>query len=377
MSVFESFGLRKVINASGKMTALGASAVSNEVAEALKKASQDYVDIDEMMEFAGKVIAEYTGAEDGCPTCGAAAGIAISVASVITGNNLTLIERMPDSEGLKNEIIIQKGHQVHFGANIGQMIRIGGGKLVEVGSANKVEADHIEQAITDKTAALFYVKSHHTVQKGMQPIQTMMEIANKHKIPFIIDAAAEEDFEKYIEMGADIVIYSGGKALEGPTSGFICGKKEWMEVCRKQYKGIGRPMKIGKEGVAGLITALKQYPFKEENAEEQIERMNKLCKSLEEVKGLKCSIKQDEAGRAIYRAQIEVDSLQTGVTAEQLLHRLETGNPAIYLRHHYVNIGVLAVDPRPLLKGQEEIIAQTIKNILNEECSLHEAKSHI
>ncbi|WP_026581376.1 DgaE family pyridoxal phosphate-dependent ammonia lyase [Bacillus sp. J33] len=367
MSVFESFGLRKVINASGKMTALGASAVSDEVAAALQKASQDYVDIDEMMEFAGQVIAEYTGAEDGCPTCGAAAGIAISVSSVITGKNLTLIERMPESEGLKNEIILQKGQQIHFGANIGQMIRLGGGKVVEVGSANKVEADHIQQAITEKTAALFYVKSHHAVQKGMQPIETMLEIANNHNIPFIIDAAAEEDFKKYIKMGADIVIYSGGKALEGPTSGLICGKKEWMEACRMQYKGIGRPMKIGKEGVAGLIAALKQYPFKKDNAEDQIARMKKLCQSLENVEGLTCSIKQDEAGRAIYRAQIEVDSDKAGMTAEQLLNRLETGNPAIYLRHHYVNIGILAVDPRPLLKGQEEIIANTIKSILKEE----------
>ncbi|GLB60151.1 DgaE family pyridoxal phosphate-dependent ammonia lyase [Cytobacillus sp. NCCP-133] len=367
MSVFESFGLRKVINASGKMTALGASAVSDEVAEALKQASQDYVDIDEMMEFAGKVIAEYTGSEDGCPTCGAAAGIAISVASVITGKNLTLIERIPDSEGLRNEIIIQKGQQIHFGASIGQMIRIGGGSAVEVGSANKVEADHIRQAITEKTAALLYVKSHHAVQKGMQPIETMMEIAKANNIPFIIDAAAEEDFKKYIKMGADIVIYSGGKALEGPTSGLICGKKDLMEACRMQYKGIGRPMKIGKEGVAGLIAALRQYPYKEDNPDDQIARMTKLCESLKTVNGLTCSIKQDEAGRAIYRAQIEVDTDKAGLTAEQLLHRLEIGNPAIYLRHHYVNIGILAVDPRPLLKGQEEVIANTIKSILNEE----------
>ncbi|MFC0272616.1 DgaE family pyridoxal phosphate-dependent ammonia lyase [Metabacillus herbersteinensis] len=366
MSIFESFGLRKVINASGKMTALGASAVSNEVAEALKQASQDYVDIEEMMEYSGKAIAEYTGAEDGCPTCGAAAGIAISTAAIITGKNLTLIERMPDSEGLRNEIIIQKGHQVHFGANIGQMVRIGGGKVIEVGSANKVEADHIEQAITDKTAALLYVKSHHAVQKGMQTIETMMNIAQKHNIPFIIDAAAEEDFKMYIKIGADIVIYSGGKALEGPTSGFICGKKELMEACRKQYKGIGRPMKVGKEGVAGLLTALKQYASLEDNAEDQIERMTQLNQSLEEVEGLTCSIKQDEAGRAIYRAQIEVNADKTGMSAQELLNRLETGNPAIFLRHHYVNIGILSVDPRPLLKGQEAIIANTIKSILRE-----------
>lgn len=366
MSIYESFGLRKVINASGKMTALGASAVSDAVAEAVRKATQDYVEIDELIEYAGTVIAEHTGAEDGSPTSCAAAGIAISTAAVITGKNISLIERMPNSEGLKNEIIIQKGHQIHFGGSIEQMIRLGGGKVVEVGNANKADPEHIEQAITDKTAAIFYVKSHHAVQKGMVSVEKMIEIAHKFGIPFIIDAAAEEDFKKYIKMGADIAVYSGGKALEGLTSGFICGKKELMEACRKQYKGVGRAMKVGKEGIAGLIVALNQYPFREDNAEEQIERMTNLCNSLNEVGGLTCTIKQDEAGRAIYRAQIKVNAEKAGLNAETLLHKLESGNPAIYLRHHYVNIGILSVDPRPLLEGQEQIIAEEIKRILAE-----------
>lgn len=367
MGIFKEMGLHEVINASGKMTALGASAVNEKIGQALKDASQDYVDIDELMQYTGKVIAESTGAEDGCPTCGASAGIAISTAAVIAGKNLSLIERIPETDGLRNEIIIQKGHLVNFGASIGQMIRIGGGKVVEVGQANKVEKDHIEEAVTEKTAAIIYIKSHHAVQKGMQSMEVMMEIAQRHGVPFIIDAAAEEDFRKYIKLGADMVIYSGGKALEGPTSGLICGKKELMEACRKQYKGVGRPMKIGKEGMAGLITALKQYPFKTDNVEQQIERMTNLCKKLEMVEGLTCSIKQDEAGREIYRAQIHVDENVVDYSAEELLHLLESGNPAIYLRHHYVNIGVLSVDPRPLLIGQEDIIADEIIKIIAKE----------
>lgn len=366
MSVFKRLGLKQVINASGKMTALGASAVSEEVAQTLKEASQDYVDIDEIKELTGTVIAEVTGAEDGCPTSGAAAGIAISTAAVIAGKNLTHIEKLPNSDGLKNQVIVQKGQQIHFGASIAQMISLGGGKVVEVGQANKVEAQHIEEAINEQTAALMYIKSHHAIQKGMQSIETMIEIAKKYQIPFIIDAAAEEDFKLYIAMGADIVIYSGGKALEGPTSGFICGKKELMEACRKQYKGIGRPMKIGKEGMAGLIVALKQYADKATDVEGQLSRMKKLCNDLNGVSGLTCSVKQDEAGRDIYRANIEVDSKEVGMDAADLLHALESGNPAIFLRHHYVNIGILSVDPRPLLKGQEEIIAETIKRVLTQ-----------
>lgn len=364
MSVFKRLGLKQVINASGKMTALGGSAVSEEVAQTLKEASQDYVNMDEIMELTGKVIAEVTGAADGCPTTGAAAGIAISTAAVIAGKNLAHIEKIPNTDGLKNQVIVQKGQQIHFGASIAQMISLGGGKVVEVGQANKVEAEHIEGAINEYTAALMYIKSHHAIQKGMQSIETMVEIAKKHQIPFIIDAAAEEDFKKYIAKGADIVIYSGGKALEGPTSGFICGKQELMEACREQYKGIGRPMKIGKEGMAGLMVALKQYADKDVDVKGQLSKMNKLCEDLNGVPGLTCAIKQDEAGREIYRANIEVDSEKAGMAAEDLLRTLESGNPAIFLRDHYVNVGILSVDPRPLLKGQEEVIAETIKQIL-------------
>ncbi|WP_110929135.1 DgaE family pyridoxal phosphate-dependent ammonia lyase [Bacillus massiliglaciei] len=364
-SIFETFGLKKIINASGKMTALGASAVTDNIADAIRDAAQGYVDMDELIEYAGTIIAHHTGAEDGCPTVGAAAGIAISTAAIIAGKNLNLIERIPNSDGLQNEIIIQKGHNVHFGGSIDQMIRLGGGVVVEAGNANKVEMEHIEGAITEKTAGLIYIKSHHAVQKGMQSIETMLGIAKKHGIPLIIDGAAENDFRKYAAIGADIVIYSGGKALEGPTSGFICGKKEYMEACRKQYKGIGRAMKVGKESISGLIVALNEYPFKDAGVDKQISSMTKLCETLNQINGLSCTIQQDEAGRPIYRAQIEV-MREAGITAEQLLHQLENGNPAIYLRHHYVNVGILSVDPRPLLDGQEDSIAREIISIIKE-----------
>ncbi|MVP00217.1 DgaE family pyridoxal phosphate-dependent ammonia lyase [Paenibacillus lutrae] len=364
MSIFEQYGCRQVINASGKMTALGASAVHEDVAAAVAEAAKDYVDISELMVQAGKVIAEVTGAEDGCPTTGAAGGIAISVAAVIAGKSLSLIERIPLTDGLRNEIIIQKGHSVHFGASIPQMIAIGGGKVIEVGQANHVEKDHIAEAVTDRTAALLYVKSHHAVQKGMQSIETMAAIAKEKGIPLIVDAAAEEDFRKYVAMGVEIVVYSGGKALEGPTSGFICGRADLMEACRAQYKGVGRPMKIGKEGIVGLLTALRRYDNRPDESEQQRERMEWLIAELQSVPGVRGAILQDEAGRAIYRAQLTIDPKAAGKTAYELIKELEAGNPAVYTRNHYANLGMISIDPRPLLVGQEKIIAERIKAIL-------------
>lgn len=365
MSIYQKFGVRKVINGSGKMTILGASAVQPKIAEALGEAAMDYVILEELMEAAGKRIAIATGAEDGCPTAGAAPGLAIAVAAVLSGTDLTKIERLPNSDGLKNEVILQKGHSVNFGASIAQMITLGGGKVIEVGQANHVEKCHIEQAITDKTAALFYIKSHHAVQKGMQSIESMVSIAKKYHLPFIIDAAAEDDLRKYVATGADIVIYSGGKALGGPTSGFICGRADLMKACRTQYKGIGRAMKVGKEGIIGLLTALELYEQQEDDSQSQIKRMTWLIEQFDDVPGVQGEIVQDEAGRAIYRAQLTLDTKVIGKDAYTVIKNLEAGNPAIYTRNYYANLGIISIDPRPLLTGQEEIIATRIKEIIS------------
>lgn len=367
MNIYKEMDLKEVINANGKMTILGASVVSDEVAHAMQSGLQNFVVIEDLMQYAGKVIAGKTGAEAGCPTCGAASGMAIAVAAAITGENLSLIERMPNSQGLANEIIIQKGQVVNFGGNLAQMLRLGGGVPVEVGCANKVEAAHIEGAINERTAALFYVKSHHAVQKGMQSIAVMAEIAHRYGLPLIIDAAAEEDLQKYTEMDADMVIYSGGKALSGPTSGFICGTKSYISACHKQYKGIGRAMKVSKEAMVGLITALEQYaPDENVAADRQKREMELVCSALSEVDGLSCRIAQDEAGREIYRAEIHIDASKTGLTASELSAKLKSGNPAIYLREYYVNQGVLSVDPRPLFEGQSQRIVSQIKAYLTE-----------
>lgn len=367
MSIIEDLGLKHVINGSGKMTSIGVSTASQAVAEAVKVGTQNFVEIEKMIIAVGRVIAQETGAEDGCPTCSASAGIAIAVASTIAGENLTLIERMPNSEGLRNEIVIQKGHVINFGGNEAQMIRLGGGKVVEVGASNVVEYEHIEEAINEKTAALMFVKSHHVLQEEGQSLETMLDIAHKHHLPLILDAAAEEDLKKYVALGTDIVLYSGAKAIEGPSSGFMAGKAKYMAAARKEYKGIGRAMKIGKETMTGLVVALREYHNKSHDPEKQIKSMTRVCDLLNKVHGLSCSIKKDDAGREIYRAQIKVNPEITGITAKQINAKLNNSNPAIYLRPHFVDQGILSIDSRTLKSGQEEIIIDTIKLIIQGE----------
>lgn len=366
MNLYESLGLDKVINGSGKMTALGGSIVAPAVGDTLKDAAMNYVVIDQLIDRVGKVIAQYTGAADACVTSSASAGIAIAVAACIVKDHLSGIEALPWSEGFNNEIILQKGHAIHYGASVEQMIRLGGGVPKVVGHSNKVEAAHIEEAINEKTAALFYVKSHHAVQKGMVSLEEMIRIAKAHGIPLIVDGAAEEDLKRYIALGADLVIYSGAKAIEGPTSGFITGRGDLIGYCKLQYKGIGRAMKVGKENMMGLLKALEIYSQRDHQQESQVnrEKMLWLVEEINQIEGLKATLVQDEAGRAIYRAQIQVEGDAAGQKTKEIIRRLENGNPRIYTRNHYANIGLINIDPRPLLEGEEKILLEVLRGIM-------------
>lgn len=367
MTVYEEIELPRIINASGRMTALGVSTLSPKVAEAAVAGGQSYVVIDDLMNKAGEIISRYTGGEDSCPTSCASAAIALSVAGLISKGKKSLLERLPDSNGLPNEIVIQKGHVIRFGAPITTIFRIGGGVAVEAGTATDVSEEDVEESITEKTVALFYVKSHHTVQKGMLSLEQMIEIAHRNHLPLVVDAAAEEDFQKYIKMGADLVCYSGAKALEATTSGFVTGKRELISDIKKQYQGIGRTMKIGKEGIMGLLAALEQYYSKDRAAEA---RENKkiaeyICKELEKNPKLKVNLVKDEAGREIYRARVFIDPEKTGMTAEEVNQKLEAGNPSIHCRPVLLRQGSLEFDPRPLVDGDKELIVKKMNRILN------------
>ncbi len=279
---------------------------------------------------------------------------------------MSYIEKLPFSEGLNNEIIIQKGHAINFGAPITQMIRLGGGVPIEVGQSNKVVKEHIEEAITEKTGALLYVKSHHAVQKGMVSIKDMIDIAHRYKLPLIVDGAAEEDLRKYIKVGADLVIYSGGKAIEGPTSGFIAGKKQFISYCKKQYKGIGRAMKIGKENIMGLLKAIELYSNKDKISmiRKQKELVQWMANEIDKIDGLTASVTKDEAGREIYRVSVKVDGALKHIDATRIISELENGFPAIYTRNHYANIGIINIDPRPMIDGDQEYIVGRLKEIM-------------
>ena len=366
MTVYEEIGLPRVINASGRVTVLGVSTISDKVAKAAVAGGQSYVVVEDLLDKAGEIISRYTGGEDSCPTVCASAAIALSVAGMISKGKKTIMDRLPDSTGLANEIILQKGHVINFNAPIETMLRLGGGVPVEAGCATEVVVEDVEELINEKTVALLYVKSHHCVQKGMLDLPTMIDIAHRHNLPLMVDAAAEEDFRKYIAMGADLVCYSGAKALEATTSGFVTGKKELISYIKKQYHGVGRAMKVGKEAIMGLLAALEQYENKDKQAEvaKNVKIVDWLVDEINQIPNLKAQKIQDEAGRAIFRARVFVDPEKAGMTATELEGKLKAGTPTIRCRTEFMSLGSLDFDPRPLVEGDKELIVAKLKEIM-------------
>lgn len=355
------------MNASGRVTVLGVSTFSDRVAEAAKEAGQSYVVVEDLMTRAGELISKHTGAEASCPTSCASAAIALTVAALVTKGRYTDMMRLPDSSGLANQIVLQKGHSINYGAPMATMIRLGGGVPVEVGQANEVHPEDIEEAICDKTAALLYVKSHHSVQKGMVSIETMCDIAHAHGLPFMMDCAAEEDFRKYIALGADVVTYSGAKALEATTSGFVTGRAEIIRNVQRQYAGIGRAMKVGKEQIVGLLEAMDQYEQRDHEAAlaANVAKVDWLVDAVNSISGLKAEKIQDEAGRAIYRCRVTFDGRQPeNLTMESVNEQLRAGDPIVWARTEFLNLGKIDFDPRPMLDGDKELIAARLKAIM-------------
>jgi L-seryl-tRNA(Ser) seleniumtransferase/D-glucosaminate-6-phosphate ammonia-lyase len=361
-NVFQTLGLDGVINAAGKMTALGGSAQNELVARAQADAAQRHVDIEALRRRAGERVAVHTGAEAASITPGAAAGIATSVAACITGSHLENVLRVPDTEGLPRGVLLQAGHDINFGAAVTQMIRLGGGMPEVVGWVNSVPLTLLDQALAnrDDIAALLYVQSHHCIQEHMIPLEDCISAARRHRVPVIVDAAAEEDLRHYIGLGADLVVYSGGKAIGGPTAGFIAGKKDLIAACELQQRGIGRAMKVGKEQIVGLLAALDVYAGRDPSADaaRRDRVVGTLLRTLADVTPLRTFRKPDEAGRGIERVALQ---RRDGGDIRELVTFLAAGSPSIRTRNHHLDDGVALIDPRELDDARAGIIAERVR----------------
>ena len=365
--MYSKYHLKKVINASGRMTILGVSTPRAEVVDTVSHGLNEYFEIKDLVDKTGQYIAKLLNVENAVVVSCASAGITQAVAGLIVKDDRDLLFNLHSSDKyVPREIIVPKGHNVNFGAPIGTMVSLGGGIVVEAGYANECKPEHIESLINPDTAAILYVKSHHCVQKSMLSVAQTATIAKKYNIPLIVDAAAEEDLQAYYQQGADLVIYSGAKAIEGPTSGLVIGRHQAIEWLKLQSQGIGRPMKVGKEGILGLTKAIELYinDPKQETGQEMVSKMTPFIEKLNSIDGISAKVVWDGAGRDIARAEISFDSKVIGKTAIEMIELMKQGEVAVYFREYKANEGKVDADVRSVTAEQLDIIYNKIKKII-------------
>lgn len=366
-SIYEKYNLKEVINASGRMTILGVSTPVAAVIDEMNVGLQHFFEIKDLLDKTGEYIAKRLQVEAAVIVSCASSGMAQAVGALISKDDLDLILNLHTSlKIVPREIIIPKGHNVNYGAPVASMLALGGGIMVEAGYANECSMAHIETMINADTAALLYIKSHHCVQKSMPSVTEMIAISQKHKIPLIIDAAAEEDLMIYHQMGADIVIYSGAKAIEGPTSGLVIGKKTYIDWIKLQSNGIGRAMKVGKEGILGLTKAIDLYlSTPQTTGAEMLEKMKPFIDKINLLNGMSAKAVWDSAGRDIARAELYFDEKVLGKTTFEILAKLKQGSVVIYFREYKANEGKVEVDVRSVSSTQLETAYQLICTAIN------------
>jgi L-seryl-tRNA(Ser) seleniumtransferase len=366
LPIRERLGLRPIINASGTMTALGASIMIPEAIKAMAEIGTEFVEMDDLQRLASQAIARLTGAEAGFCASSAAGGIILSVAGAMTGSKLLAIERLPlDTTGLKTEVIMQYGHNVSYGNSIDQAIRIAGGTPVLAGSVSSCQPYQVEEAITENTAAGFYTVAHSTISYGMLTLPEFAAICHKKGVPVIVDAAAEYDLKRFIAEGADVAIYSGHKFLGGPTSGVVAGRRDLIRAGYLQNRGIGRGMKVGKESIVGLIAALEAWEVRDHAGIKAQETaiIDGWFKALTGQKGIEIRVSPDSTDNPVDRLEVRVKP-ESGYTAYGLVSALAASDPPIMVRGHQAEQGRFWMDPCNLHPGEAEAVSKRVVALL-------------
>ncbi len=372
---YNRLGVKRIINAASWITVYGGSIMPPAVVEAMNEASRWFIDLHELNQKAGEVIARMTGAEAGLVTAGSAAGMVLESAACIAGTDPAKIWQLPDTAGMKDEIVIHRAHRVNYDHSF----RVTGGKLVEIGNTGTTHEWELESAINENTAAVAYVFGPR--RGGALPLPKVVEIAHERDVPVIVDAAAmlppPENLSRFIDQGADLVSFSGGKGVLGPQStGILAGRADLIEAAyansAPNSESIGRAAKVCKEEIAGLVTALELFVDTDFDAVQSGWRAKSahVADRLQDIDGL--TIELVEARPELYepdnntaRAIVQLTSAWTGPSLDEIAQRLEDGDPGIRVRVSQIDDSFSFI-PVNVRDGEEEIVANRLRDILTQ-----------
>lgn len=397
MGVYEALGLQPIINASGSVTRLGGAPMPPAVLEAFVEAAGACVPLDQLQAAASRVIAETMGTEAGLVTAGAASALTLGTAAILTGYDPVRMERLPHCEGFPHEFVMSREQRNGYD----HAVRAAGARLVEVGfheilanaGVRRTEAWEYEAAFNASTAGVLYVFA----PDARPSLPEVVERAHRRGLPVLVDAAGElpprRNLKAITATGADLVAFSGGKAIRGPqATGILCGRRDLIGAAAVQMldmddhpelweppldlidprklaglprHGIGRGFKVSKEQIVALLTALRW--FAEGRYQEQWPgyraRLERLAAALQGTLAT-CRLVDPNDGERFPLLEITVREKELGRTAVEVCRRLRRGTPSVQVRHGQLHEGKLSVHPMHLDDPQTETLARRLREEL-------------
>ncbi|MEO2034886.1 MAG: aminotransferase class V-fold PLP-dependent enzyme [Planctomycetaceae bacterium] len=397
MSIYRQMGIEPIINACGSVTRLGGAPMPTEVLEAFRSAARETVSLEQLQAAASSRIAGATQTEAGLVTSGAAGALTLGTAAILAGHNLARMEQLPICDGFSNEFIIAREQRSGYD----HAVRAAGARLVEVGfnemvagaGVRRTEIWEYEAAISTQTAGILYVQT----ADSSPPLEEVVAAAHRHQLPVLVDAAGElpprSNLKDLPGTGADLVVFSGGKAVRGPQStGILCGRRELISsaalqmldmddhlelwnppetlVDRSQFDGlprhgIGRGLKVSKEEIVALLTALDLFVSGAYDSQIADYRrwLNAVADGLRE-NNVATRLVEPATSEQWPVLRIHVDSTSTGRSAMDVCRELREGNPPVYVGHAELNHDQLVINPTSLDEHTIPILIQRLQSAL-------------
>ncbi len=398
MDIYNKLGVTPIINAAGTLTRLGGTVMLPEVREAMAEAGRRIVPIDQLQAAASAAISNVCGSEAGYIVSGAAAGLTLAAAAAMVRLDIAKMDQLPSPTDVPDEIIISRAHRNSYD----HAYRAAGAKLVEVGVSDRytgagvrdTEVWEIEAAISKNTAAIAYTAG----SNAHPPLSSVTSMAKRNGVPVIVDAAAQlpppSNLKRFVAEGADIVVFSGGKAIRGPQgTGIIAGRRDLVASMALQHldmdvafelwdppqrlipkdrikgiprHGIGRGFKVSKEQIIGAIVALEL--FTEDRCRKDRERWLHLLTQIEnafkEIPHLCATLMLPESKLGFPLLKIQLDERELNITACDVAERLRKKSPPIYVGEKHITEGVIMIHPINLDQEAADTIITRLKEAI-------------
>lgn len=362
--IYRQLGVRPLINAAGTYTILTGSLMPERARHAMEQASRSFVHLEELQKAAGERIAKLLGVEAAMVTSGAACAIMLATAACVTGNDPEKAARVPDLTGMKSEVVIPRQHRNgfdHAARNVGV-------RLVEVETV-----EQLRQAIGPKTAMLYFTNIYE--HKGPIKRQDFLAAGKRAGVPVFNDAAAElppaTNLSSIVKEGFDLVGFSGGKGMRGPqSSGLLIGRKDLVQAAlinaNPNEEAIGRPAKVGKEEIMGLLAAVEEYVHRDHEADLRLWRgfMESIAKDVRGIATVTAEVYVPGAGgHPIPCLKVQWDQSRLGLKYSDCVQQLRDGEPSIEVNGGPEGLSLVSYNLYP---GEERIVGYRLRGLLRE-----------